>query len=173
MFIQRLFLTILCLALQVLLFNYIHIMGYAVPLICTFPLLLFPLESPRWEILVWGFCIGLVEDAFTNTPGIACTTFTLIAMLQPALLHIFTPRDEEDKDVHPVPSAQTLGWSAMIRYLMLTIFIQEAVYYALELFSLFRWQEYAYQVLSSWVLSVLILITFESFRRPSRHKRNS
>ena len=55
-----------------------------------------PPQLSRWAILLWCFTIGLVIDAFSNTPGVASASMTLIGALQPVLLELFLPRDADD-----------------------------------------------------------------------------
>ena len=146
------------LAIQVLVFNHVQVYGYGVPMVCILPILLFPLETPRWQILLWSFAIGLLEDIFTNTPGMSAATLTLIGMVQPALLRSFTPRDEEDDDAGLVPSSHTLGWA------------QALCFFTLEAFSFFNIWKYLINILSSWAMTAIILTAFESIRSgTSRH----
>ena len=41
-------------AAQLLVFNHIHLFGYATPLPFVYFLLRFPLNTERWSILLWG-----------------------------------------------------------------------------------------------------------------------
>ena len=158
------------LAIQVLVFNHVQVYGYGVPMVCILPILLFPLETPRWQILLWSFAIGLLEDIFTNTPGMSAATLTLIGMVQPALLRSFTPRDEEDDDAGLVPSSHTLGWAAFVRYLIVATLLQALCFFTLEAFSFFNIWKYLINILSSWAMTAIILTAFESIRSgASRH----
>ena len=68
-------------ALQVLVMNHVHLLGYATPLIYVAFLLYFPLNTSRVEILLWSFALGLTIDIFSNTPGIASSAMTLTGMV--------------------------------------------------------------------------------------------
>jgi rod shape-determining protein MreD len=113
---KQVFWTIGILTTQILILNHIQIYGFGTPLACVLPILLFPLDSPRWQILLSGFVIGLIEDIFINTPGVTAATFTLIAMIQPHLLKAVSSRDNEDKTT--IPSAQNLGWASYVKYIL-------------------------------------------------------
>ena len=99
---------VMLIALQVLVFNHIHIAGYATPLPCVYFLLILPSDTPRSALLMWGFALGFIVDTFTNTPGMAAAALTFIGFIRPALLHFFSPRDKEDNAY--LPSAATSSW---------------------------------------------------------------
>ena len=46
---------VMLIALQVLVFNHIHIAGYATPLPYVYFLLILPSDTPRSALLMWGF----------------------------------------------------------------------------------------------------------------------
>ena len=67
-FFKQLAWFLLILALQVLVFDHVHIFGHATPFVAVYFVLLFPGNSSRTGILLWSFLFGLVADTFTNTP---------------------------------------------------------------------------------------------------------
>src|SRR5574344_592991 len=142
MTIKRVFLFLLFLAMQILVFNHVQIFGYGIPMICIYPILLLPLGTPRWVIILASFIMGLVADIFSNTPGMYAATLTLIGLLQPGLLKVFTSRDEDDEDAGIAPSARILGWGNFCRYVLLAVLVQELVFYTLEAFSFFNYIKY-------------------------------
>ena len=78
-FIKRLGWFILLLALQVLVFDHVHIMGYATPFVAVYFIILFPSDFPRSAALLWSFAFGFIADIFTNTPGVAAASLTATA----------------------------------------------------------------------------------------------
>ena len=78
---------------QVLILNRIHLFDVATPLLYVFFVITFRRSSPKWQILLWCFALGLLIDVFSNTPGLAAGTMTLMAVVQPYLLELFVPRD--------------------------------------------------------------------------------
>ena len=81
---------------QVLVFNHIHVAGYATPFIYIYFLLMLNLDTKRNTLLLAGFLLGLVIDMFANTPGMNAAATTLLAFLRPWLLSLFVPRDNTD-----------------------------------------------------------------------------
>ncbi len=153
---------LLILALQVLVFDHVHIFGHATPFVAVYFVLLFPGDSPRSAILLWSFMFGLVADTFTNTPGVAAFSLTATAMIQPWLLKINSMTETDDEI--PVPSASKMGWGAYIRYMSLAVVYCEALFHLLETFSLFNWLEMLINAGSSSLLTILIIAAIESVR---------
>ena len=90
---------ILCLV-QVLVLNHINILGCATPLLYVYFIMQFRRGFPKWAVLTWSFAIGLCTDVFSNTPGVGAASSTLLGLLQPYLLSLFTQRDSPD-DMKP------------------------------------------------------------------------
>ena len=82
--------VVLCLV-QALVFNHIHLFGYATILLYVYFVVMLPRNYPRWAALLWSFALGLSVDMFTNTPGMAAAALTLTGFLQPYLLQLFRP----------------------------------------------------------------------------------
>ena len=81
---------------QVLILNHIHLFDVAIPLLYVYFTITFQRGTPKWMILLWSFALGLAIDVFSNTPGLASGSMTLIAAIQPYLLELFVPRDSAD-----------------------------------------------------------------------------
>ena len=92
--------------LQVLILNNVHIAGVATPFLYVYFILKFNSGTSRNELMVWGFCMGLAIDIFSNTPGMNAAATVLLAFLRPLFLRLFTPRDTLDSIV---PSLKSMG----------------------------------------------------------------
>lgn len=167
-FFKRLGWFLLILALQVLVFDHVHIFGHATPLVAVYFVLLFPGDSSRSSILLWSFVFGVIADTFTNTPGVAAVSLTTTAMMQPWLLKMNSTIETDDEI--PVPSAVKMGWGAYIRYVALATVVCESLFYLLETFSFFNWTEMLINAGSSSLVTVLIIIAVESVRISGRKR---
>lgn len=156
---------IVLLFLQVLVFNHMHLFGYATPLVYICFLLHFPINCSRSGILCWGFALGLLVDMFSNTPGVAAASTTLAAMLQPILLRAMAPKDcIEDM----VPSFHTMGYGNYIRFFIILIAVHHICFFLLESFSYFDLYHLALSCCSSIVLTTCIVWAIENlFNRKS------
>ena len=105
--VNRLVMFVVLLLVQVLVLNHVWLLNVATPLLYVYFAITFPRNTERGEVLAWCFLLGLLIDIFSNTPGLAAGSLTLIGMVQTYLVEFFVPRDSvENLDV----SAATLGW---------------------------------------------------------------
>lgn len=159
---------ILILALQVLIFDHVHIMGHASPLVAIYFVMMFRGDSSRSEILLWSFVMGLIADTFTNTPGVTTLSLTTLAMIQPWLLRI-NSNTEDDDDV-PEPTAAKMGWGAYLRYISIGVAVAETLFYLLETFSFFNALDLLINTVSSALITILIIAAIESVHISGKKK---
>ena len=147
---------------QALVFNYIHLFGYATVLLYVYFVVMFPRNYPRWAILLWSFFLGLSADLFTNTPGMAAASLTLVGFLQPYLLELFLPREAPEK----LKSAMsTLGATKFFLLALILVWVYCLLFFTIESFVFFNWLQWLYNVVGTTALTVLVLMTVESIRR--------
>ena len=164
-FLNRLkYFAILAIA-QVLLFNHIHLFGYAT----AYVYLLFVLKMPRFatrnEQMLWAFVLGLVVDMFGNTPGINAAAATTLAFMRNYILAMFTPNGMTEDFM---PGTKVLRWSAYIGYTAICTTLFCIVLFLLELFTLARPMHLIISVISSTLLTLLFVTVIESFNKGSR-----
>lgn len=133
----RLLRMIVILVLQILILNHIHILGYITPLFIGYMIIPFHKGSGRIELLLWGFVTGLIFDIFSNTAGMGAGSCTLLAMVQPNILNVLTPRDAAEDFS---PNFAVMGFWKYIFYLLICTAIIHTVFYALDAFTLANWQ---------------------------------
>lgn len=169
-FLQRLLWLVALVAAQMMVFNYIHLFGYATPLPYVFLLLIFPLNASRWSILLWGFVCGLLCDFVSLTPGLGAASMTLTAFLQPLLLKAMAPKDAlEDMQA----SYSTLGFWGYVRYASILTLVFMLTYFLLMSFSFFHIVDLAIAFVSSWALTLLLCMAIESVRGSKKKERES
>lgn len=153
--------VVLCLA-QALVLNHIHLFNVATPLLYVYFAISFPRNYPKWAILLWCFFLGLSVDMFSNTPGVASASLTLVGAVQPYLLEPFIPRDS----VENLPcSAHTLGWSKFLVLGTALTLLFCLVFFTLEMFSFFNWQQWLLCIGGSTVLTLVLIMALENFKR--------
>ncbi len=158
----RLLLTFVILALiQALVLNRITLFGCATPLLYVYFIIPTRRNFPKWTILTCGFIMGLCMDIFTNTPGVAAASLTCLAFVQPLLLNMFLQKDSPD-DL--LPSFKSLGTMKYISYTFLCVLIYCLLFFSIETFSFFNWQQWLLDIGGSTLLTVLIVIIIENVR---------
>ena len=151
--------VLLCLA-QALVLNRIQLFGCAMPLLYVYLVISFPRNYPRWASLLWAFAMGVCADMFANTPGVAMTSLTLLAFVQPVLLELFVPYDA---DANSKVSIATLGFNKFFFYALLMVLLYCLVFFLLEAFSFFNWQHWLECVGGSTVVTLLLVTTLANW----------
>lgn len=157
---RLLLLLTLCLA-QALVFNHIHILGCAMPLLYVYMIIIIPRGYPRWATLLWGFATGLIVDLFVNTPGVNAASLTMTAFLQPYVLESFIPRESPES---MNTSSVTLGYARFYTLAAILTFVHCLMAFTLEMFTVFDWIMWALAVVSSTALTLILLFALESVR---------
>lgn len=150
--------AILCLA-QALVCNHIHLYNCATPYIYLYMVLLFPLNYPKWAVMVWCFMLGLVVDTFSNTPGVASASLTLVGTIHPYWLKIFVKQDSPE-DV--TASYKNLGVGKFMLYLLFITLVYCVSFVSLEVFTFFNWQQWLLNIGGSTLITFVILMAISS-----------
>ena len=159
--VSRLAMFVALLLAQVLVLNHVWLMNVATPLLYVYFAITFPRNTEKGEVLVWCFILGLLVDIFSNTPGLAAGSLTLIGMIQTYLVELFVPRDSaENLEV----SAATLGWGKFSMLSGILILIYCLLFLILEAFNFFDWQLWLLRAVCSAALTLGLMLAIESLR---------
>ena len=159
--VSRLAMFVVLLLAQVLVLNHVWLMNVATPLLYVYFAITFPRNTEKGEVLVWCFILGLLVDIFSNTPGLAAGSLTLIGMIQTYLVELFVPRDSaENLEV----SAATLGWGKFSMLSGILILIYCLLFFILEAFNFFDWQLWLLRAVCSAALTLGLMLAIESLR---------
>ena len=161
-FFKRLVLFFVLLLVQVLVLNHIHLFDCATPLLYVYFVISFQRGYPRWAILLYSFLLGLCLDVFSDTPGVATMSMTLVGFLQPYVLDLFMQRDDDESFQ---PAVCTMGPVTFFYYSLLLTLAYCVVFFALDTFSFFNGLQWLLSVLGSFVLSELLLFVVDGLRK--------
>ncbi len=160
--LKRLALFILFCLAQALVCNRIQLFHCATPLPYVYFIIMFPRNHPKWSILLWSFTLGLAIDTFSNTPGIASASLTLIGAIQPYLLELFIPHDA-DENIQS--SAKILGWGKFATFTSLLVIIFCLVFFTVEAFNFFNWLHWLQCAIGSIVITIILILSLETIRK--------
>lgn len=146
---------------QTMVLGHIHLFDYATPLLYVYFVLSFPRNYPKWAILLWSFVLGLVVDIFSNTPGVAAASMTLIGVLQPYVFELFIARDAAES---LTPSVRTIGFAKFLYYASFLVLLYCIVFFTLEFFKLHDGMEWVKCVCGSAIITLVLILTFEIFK---------
>lgn len=88
--VQQIIRFVVLVLFQVLVVNHIRLGGYVHPYIYLIFVMLLPFNTPKWQILVLGFTLGLTIDLFTGTPGLHAGATTLMAFCRPSIIRLIS-----------------------------------------------------------------------------------
>ncbi len=160
--IRTFVICLLLLAAQVVVFNRLHLFGYATPLMLIYAIIILPLNTPRWLALLLAFAMGLISDIFTTTPGVATTTLTLAAFVQQPLLRALLPADTID-DI--CASRRTMGTSKYLAYTLILTVLYCTAFFLVENCGFTRGIFLLINIGASTALTYLLILTFDTIRK--------
>lgn len=159
--LNRLIMFVVLLVVQVLVLSHVWLLNVATPLLYVYFAITFPRNTGKGEVLLWCFFLGLLIDIFSNTPGLAAGSLTLIGMIQTYLVELFIPRDSaENLDV----SAATLGWGKFSTLSGMLTLAYCLLFFILEAFNFFDWQLWLMRSVCSAALTLVLMLAIESMR---------
>lgn len=147
---------------QALVLNQIHLFGCATPLLYVYYVLPVRRNQPRWVTLLLCFALGLCVDSFSNTPGVAAASMTLVALLQPYLLMLFIQQDSPD-DLRP--SMKVLGPMKYVSYTVILVLVYCLAFFSLEAFNFFNWLQWLASVGGSALLTIVLILVIDNLRK--------
>lgn len=159
--LKRVGLLIIFIIAQALVLGHIHLFDCATPLLYVYFALLLPRDHPRWASLLLCFLLGLGIDTFSNTPGLAAASMTLIGFVQPYILSLYLDR-EDAEDFKP--SIATMGWGKYISYAFFLIFLFCVAFFSIEAFNFFNWQQWMMCIGGSFLVTIILIIVIDSVR---------
>jgi rod shape-determining protein MreD len=150
--------------IQVVIMNNIQFSGFINPYFYILFIILLPVNTPRYLLLILGFLLGITIDIFSNTPGIHASATVFIAFLRPFILNSYNLDDQERM---MIPSISNIGVKWFINYVAIMIVAHHFFLFFIEVFS---FSGFLYTllrcILSSIFTFVFILISqFLIFRK--------
>lgn len=118
--------------IQVLVVNYIDLGTRVNPFLYIMYILMLPVNTPNWLILLLGFVLGISIDMFTNTLGMHTSACVFLAFVRPFVLRIMAPRDGYEFDAQPMIQSNGLLWFA--GYALVLIILHHLWLFGIEYF---------------------------------------
>jgi rod shape-determining protein MreD len=141
--------------IQVLVLNHIQFSGFVNPYIYILFVLLLPLSSRHYTVLILGFLMGFTIDIFSNSLGVHSFATVLIAYLRPLVIRAISDR-EEDMSEFPGLKQNGLGW--FIKYVMIMVLIHHIVLFYIEVFTFVNFLTTLIRALLSSAFSIFVIV---------------
>ena len=137
-------------------------MGFINPYIYILFVLLLPVKFSRWMTLILAFSLGLIIDAFSNTSGIHAFSIVLIAFLRAPVIKIFTSIEE---GANPVPSFNSFGVAAFIKYVVTLVVIHHTTFFLLEIFEFENIGYTLMKIILNAFFTITIILGIQSLKK--------
>ncbi len=146
--------------IQVLILNNIHLFRIATPFIYLYFIIKLPIRTHRTQVVFLSFLIGLVIDAFSNTPGMHAAACTLAGAVRAPLIRFFKG---DELPGEAVPSYRLFGVGGFIRYVIAIVAIHHLMLFFIEYLTLFDPLFLLLRIAASIFLSTLLICIVEAF----------
>jgi rod shape-determining protein MreD len=167
--ISQLIRFILLVFVQVVVLNHVQWSGYVNPYIYVLFVLMIPVETPQWLLLVIAFITGLVIDMFGNSGGMHAAATVFMAFARPGMLRLIAPRDGYETEMKLTPQVMGLKW--FITYVSVMVFLHHAAYFYIEVFRFSEFFLTLFKVVINSIITVT-LITLGQYLFGGQSKRN-
>ncbi|NDV78262.1 rod shape-determining protein MreD [Dysgonomonas sp. 511] len=160
------FMFVLLVLLQVLVFNRITFLYYAVPFAYIYFIIKLPIGTNRNITTLLGFLLGFTIDIFTNTPGINAATTTLIGFLCIPIQKLIFATD----DYNGQAPAMSIHVGAFVKYTIFLTLVHHIVLMSLESFSCFNIELLLIRIFASFLITTALILAFEGLFRKKKQK---
>lgn len=140
---------------QVLIFNQVQFSGFFNPYVYLLFIILLPLSTPRYAVLILAFVLGLIIDVFSNSLGVHSAATVFAAYVRPLVIRIISNR-EDDKSDYPGLNQNKLAW--FINYVVIMVLLHHTILFYLEVYTFANFLNTLYRVILSSLFSIIIIV---------------
>lgn len=153
---------LLIFALQVLLFDHLHIGSWGLVMMYILFLINLPARIPRWAEMIIGFMVGMMMDVWHASLGIHIAACVALTFVRPLLLNNTVQDVERIKDNL---SSQNIGRAEYIKCAVILIVLHHFIIFSLETWNIQFWWMVLLQTLISSVMTLVIILGYEYLKR--------
>ena len=161
-FIREIGRLLLVLALQVLLFDHLHIGNWGVVMMYVLFLINLPVRIPRWAEMLIGLTVGLAMDMWHSSLGIHIAACVALSFARPLLLSQAVQDIERIKDNM---SIQTIGRIEYTKCAVILTVLHHFIVFSLETWNIHFWWIVLLQTLVSSIMTLCIILGYEYLKR--------
>ena len=153
---------LLIFALQVLLFDHLHIGSWGLVMMYILFLINLPARIPRWAEMIIGFMVGMMMDVWHASLGIHIAACVALTFVRPLLLNNTVQDVERIKDNL---SSQNIGRAENIKCAVILTVLHHFIVFSLETCNIQFWWMVLLQTLISSVMTLVIILGYEYLKR--------
>lgn len=155
--------------IQVLILNSISLRWWSapgsippyVPYIYPLFILVLPLSTPTWFVLLSSFILGISVDTFSDTGGMHAAASVVMGAIRTTVLSLMLPKRLSEYQ-NMTPNPQSMGWTPFMIYASILLAIHHIFFFLLEIWSFSSLLYLLLKVLLTLVTS-LIFVTIYNF----------
>ena len=133
-------------------FNYFSFIVYPVIL------MLLPVKTSRFLLVIVAFAVGLGVDLFYSSLGVHASAAVFIAFLRPYIMQLLEPRG--GYPVASTPTYRIFGLNWFVRYSALMLMLYLLFYFSVEVFTFAHTGQIILKAISSFVISYLAILAY-------------
>ncbi len=138
--------------LQLLLINNIELSSYINPYVYVVFILLLPVNTKPWQVVLISFFTGAVIDAFSSTPGLHIAACNVMGYMRIHYLKATTTKEDMEGRIVPSLSQKGIVWFSVYGFIM--ILLHHTLLFFLEIYGFHEF----FATLSRAVLSTLVTL---------------
>jgi len=156
---------ILLVLFQVILLNKVQYSGYINPYLYVLFILMLPVRTPGWIVLLSSFLIGITVDMFSDTIGLHASASVFMGFIRPIIINLLSPKENFDTTIYPGIKYFSLKW--FLTFSLILVISHHLIIFYMEIFSFKEFFRTFLRVLfSSSATLILIILVQYMFYRP-------
>lgn len=155
--------------LQVLMLDNISLGGYVHPVVYIIFIMQRPFKTPKNQLLLEGFAMGIAIDVFNGTPGLNAAATVLVAYLRPYVIDMMTRKSELDEKQEPTVEKKGAAWFFV--YSLIILIIHNFTFFLLEAFTFKLLGVILLEMLASVPVSALLILLISYLFKPIKKKK--
>jgi len=157
-------------ALQLLILNNVHLVGFVVPVVYIYFILKLPFGTKRLVVLFLAFFLGLTIDLFVGTYGIHAAASTLIGACRHLFLKLSFGENEDDRENSP--SIREKGFYPFLGYVAALSTLHITAFFLLEnMGNAYYFLQLLFRIVASAAFSIFLITLLEYLTRAQRKKQ--
>lgn len=149
-------------ALQVLLFDHLHIGSLGIVMMYILFLINLPTRTPRWAEMLIGVGVGMMMDIWHSSLGIHMAACVALTFVRPILL---TNAIQDIERIKDNLSIQNIGPAEYTKCAVLLTVLHHFIVLSLEMWSIHMWWMVLLQTLVSSAMTLCVILGYEYLKR--------
>ena len=158
--VKYILLFVVVVLVQILFLNNIQFSGYVNPYFYIVFILMLPVSTSRFWLLLISFLLGLTIDVFSNTPGIHASATVFLGFVRPFLL---SSDSSDDSDKFQSPSILNTGIRQFAIYVGIGVLLHHTFLFFIEVFSFHAFGDTLLRTILSSIFSYIVIFISQLF----------